>query len=132
MFRLVNDIESYPDFLPWCRSARVLDPNPQALRATIEIARGPVQQSFTTINIIDQGQSIVMRLESGPFSHLEGSWRFASLGDDKSTACKIELEIDFDFSSRVVSLALGPVFNEICSTLVESFRTRAVAVYGRR
>ena len=129
MYALVNDIESYPNFLPWCRSAKVLDADPDALRASIELAKGPVNKSFTTINRIQKDKMIEMRLESGPFKRLEGFWRFEPLNEQ---ACKIMLDMDFEFSNRVISMALGPVFNEICSTLVEAFHERARQVYGKR
>ncbi len=129
MYALVNDIEAYPGFLPWCRSAKVLDADPDALRASIELAKGPVNKSFTTINRLQHDKMIEMRLESGPFRQLEGFWRFESLGE---RACKISLDMEFEFSSRIVGMALGPVFNEICSTLVEAFHQRAREVYGKR
>ena len=129
MFALVNDIEAYPQFLPWCRAAKVLDADPDALRASIELAKGPVNKTFTTINRIQKDKMIEMRLESGPFQRLEGFWRFEPLGEE---ACKVMLDMDFEFSNRVIGMALGPVFNEICSTLVEAFHQRARQIYGKR
>jgi ribosome-associated toxin RatA of RatAB toxin-antitoxin module len=129
MFALVNDIEAYPQFLPWCRSARVHSRDPDEVRATIELARGGLQKSFTTCNRLQKDKMIEMRLVEGPFRHLDGFWRFDSL---RENASKVSLDIDFEFSSRLLGLALGPVFTQIVNTLVDSFQRRAVEVYGRR
>lgn len=129
MYALVNDVESYPQFLPWCRSTRVLSRNEDEVRATIELARGAIQKSFTTCNRLQKDKMIEIRLVEGPFHHLEGFWRFDAL-DEK--ACKVSLDLDFDFSSKLIGLALGPVFSQIVNTLVDSFQKRAVQVYGKR
>jgi len=129
MYALVNDVESYPQFLPWCRSSRVLSRNEDEVRATIELARGAIQKSFTTCNRLQKDKMIEIRLVEGPFHHLEGFWRFDAL-DEK--ASRVSLDLDFDFSSRILSLALGPVFGQIANTLVDSFQKRAVQVYGKR
>lgn len=129
MYALVNDVESYPRFLPWCRSTRVLSRNDDEVRATIELARGAIQKSFTTCNRLQKDKMIEIRLVEGPFQHLEGFWRFDMLDD---RASKVSLDLDFEFSSRLISLALGPVFSQIVNTLVDSFQKRAVQVYGKR
>lgn len=129
MYALVNDVESYPQFLPWCRSTRVLSRNEDEVRATIELARGGIQKSFTTCNRLQKDKMIEIRLVEGPFHHLEGFWRFDAL-DEK--ASRVSLDLDFDFSSRILSLAFGPVFGQIANTLVDSFQKRAVQVYGKR
>lgn len=128
MFSLVNDIESYSLFLPWCRSSEVLSANEDEIRATIEIAHGSLRKSFTTCNRLQKGKMIEMRLEQGPFKHLEGFWRFDTLGE---RACKVSLDLDFEFSSKLVGLAMGPVFSQIANTLVDAFSKRAVDVYGK-
>ncbi len=129
MYVLVNDVESYPRFLPWCRSVRVLSRNDDEVRATLELARGAIQKSFTTCNRLQKDKMIEIRLVEGPFQHLEGFWRFDALDD---RASKVSLDLDFEFSSRLISLALGPVFSQIVNTLVDSFQKRAVQVYGKR
>lgn len=128
MFDLVNDIESYASFLPWCRSSEVLSQNADELRASIEIAHGSLHKSFTTRNRLQKNKMIEMRLEKGPFKHLEGFWRFDVLGE---RACKISLDLDFEFSNKLVGMALGPIFSQIANTLVDAFSKRAVEVYGK-
>ncbi|MFA5530417.1 MAG: type II toxin-antitoxin system RatA family toxin [Thiohalomonadaceae bacterium] len=127
MFRLVDDVDAYPQFLPWCRSARVLSRTEDEVRATVEIAHGALRKSFTTHNRLQPGKMIEMRLVEGPFRRLEGFWRFDALGEN---ACKVSLDLEFEFSSRIISMALGPVFSQITSTFVDSFRRRAEQVYG--
>ena len=128
MFALVNDIDAYHQFLPWCRSSQVLSRDEDELRATIEIAHGSLRKSFTTRNRIQKDKMMEMRLEEGPFRHLEGFWRFDTLGEQ---ACKVSLDLDFEFSSKLVGLAMGPVFSQIANSLVDAFSKRAVQVYGK-
>ena len=129
MYALVDDIERYPEFLPWCGSARVLERAEDTVKASIEIAKGSVRKSFTTLNRLQPGKMIEMRLVEGPFRRLEGFWRFDPLG---GSGCKVRLDLEFEFASRMMSLVIGPVFNQIANTLVDAFHQRAVEVYGRR
>ncbi len=129
MFELVRDVRSYPDFLPWCTGAEVLSEEGDVQLARLHIARGPVQQSFATRNILKFPDSIAMELLEGPFRYLQGLWRFEPLGEG---ACEVHLQMDFEFSSRVLELALGKVFKQITTSLVDAFCQRAVAVYGKR
>ena len=129
MYALVNDIESYADFLPWCSSSSILSQNEDEIRATVEIAHGSLNKAFTTRNRLQQDKMIEMRLEQGPFKQLEGFWRFDVLGE---RACKVSLDLEFEFSSRMLGLVVGPVFNQVADSLVDSFQKRAVDVYGRR
>lgn len=128
MFDLVNDIPSYPKFLPWCRSSRVLSADADMIRASIEIAHGSLSKAFTTRNRLQQGKMIEIRLETGPFRHLEGYWRFDPLGE---SGCRVSLDLDFEFANRIISMALGPIFNHITVTLVDSFTKRARDIYGQ-
>lgn len=128
MFALVNDIESYPRFLPWCRSARVLSREPDEVRATLELARGGIQKAFTTQNRLQHNKMIEIRLVEGPFRHLNGFWRFDALGEQAS---KVSLDMEFEFAP-LLDLVIGPVFHPIANSLVDSFHKRAVEVYGRR
>lgn len=127
MFALVDDISAYPQFLPWCRSAQEFSRDEDHVKASIEIAKGAVNKSFTTMNRMQVNKIIEMSLIDGPFRHLHGFWRFEEL---KPGACKVSLDLDFEFSSKLVSLAVGPVFNQVANTLVDSFVQRARAVYG--
>jgi ribosome-associated toxin RatA of RatAB toxin-antitoxin module len=129
MFALVDDIAAYPDFLPGCRRAEVLSRSDDEVRATIELAKGGVEKAFTTCNRIQRNKMIEVRLVEGPFKHLNGFWRFDPLGEH---GCKVSLDLEFEFASRVLGLVVGPVFNQIANSLVDSFMKRAVEVYGRR
>ncbi len=127
VFKLVDDIEAYPEFLPWCRASRVLKREGEVVEAELEIARGAFRQILATRNFNQPGREIRMTLLRGPFSHLEGTWRFHPLREDAS---KITLDLEFEISSRLGDLALGAVFNQICDTLVSAFTQRARYLYG--
>lgn len=129
MFALVNDVENYPQFLPWCRTSRVLERGMDEVRAAVEIAHGALHKSFTTLNRLQQNKMIEMRLVEGPFRRLEGYWRFDVLGEN---ACKVSLDLDFEFSNRLVAMAMGPVFTQIANSLVDAFCKRARELYGRQ
>ena len=127
MFDLVGDIESYPEFLPWCSSSRILNRTPDVVEAELNISKGGFKKSFSTRNQMDQGGKIIMSLINGPFSYLEGVWNFMPLREDAS---KISLELEFEMSGTLANLAFGAVFNQICNTMVSSFTKRAKQVYG--
>jgi len=130
MYKLVEDVESYPDFLPWCRSTEVLSREGDEVKASIEIAKGGLNKSFTTTNFMQKNKMIEMRLLKGPFKHLQGFWRFDALKDEK--ACKISFDLDFEFESKLIALAASSVFNQIANTMVDAFSKRAIEVYGER
>ncbi|HEX2668989.1 MAG TPA: type II toxin-antitoxin system RatA family toxin [Gammaproteobacteria bacterium] len=127
MYALVNDVPSYPEFLPWCRGAEVLEQSPTLMRARLDLARGRFSKSFTTRNLLVPGQGITMTLEDGPFKHLEGRWRFSDLGPEGS---KVELDMEFQFDSTLLDLVAGPVFEDICNSLVDAFIRRATELHG--
>ncbi len=127
MYSLVNDIESYPEFLPWCTSAAIYDRTDTRLTASVSLATGKIKQTFTTENTMQPGRQIDVKLISGPFSHLNGRWKFDNVGDN---LCQIDLHMDFEFRNRLLKLALGLVFNQFMSRLVSSFVDRANTVYG--
>ena len=129
MYELVDDIESYPVFLPWCGGSEVLKRNDDEVKASILLSRSGVKKKFTTLNRLQKGKMIEMRLVEGPFRHLEGFWRFESLNE---SASKIMFDIEFEFSSKLLALTVGPVFNQIANTMVDAFTGRAVDVYGKR
>jgi len=130
MYQLVDDIESYAEFLPWCKSTDVMSRDENEVTASIEIARGALNKSFTTLNRMQHNKIIEMRLIKGPFKHLEGFWRFDALKD--ASASKISLDLDFEFESKIVAFAAGSVFNQIANSMVDAFCKRAVEVYGER
>ncbi|OAI22755.1 ubiquinone-binding protein [Methylomonas sp. LWB] len=127
MFDLVDDIESYPKFLPWCAGSKVLKREGNIVEGQIDIAKAGFHKSFTTRNKSDQGGKIQISLLDGPFKSLEGFWSFMPLREDAS---KISLDLEFEIASTFASLAFGPVFNQICNTMVGAFTQRAKAVYG--
>jgi ribosome-associated toxin RatA of RatAB toxin-antitoxin module len=127
MFELVDDIEKYPEFLPNCVGATEVERSNTAVVASLAVAKGGFEKMFTTRNINKPYDAIEMKLVDGPFKHLDGLWRFQSL-DDK--ACKIELEVNFEFSNMLTSLAFSSVFNHLAESFVEAFSQRARAVYG--
>jgi ribosome-associated toxin RatA of RatAB toxin-antitoxin module len=130
MYRLVTDVARYPEFLPWCDRARVLETDDQGMVAEVGISLGGIEQTFTTRNIHEEGRSVGMSLVQGPFSRLSGTWRFSPVGDGSQRACKVELELEYGFSSKTLSALVGPVFDKIAASLVDAFVQRAEAVYG--
>ncbi len=129
MYALVADIESYPQFLPWCGGARILRREDGVVTAAIDIAYGGVRKTFTTRNEGQPADSMDMRLVEGPFRRLHGRWRFVAL-DERS--CRISFDIEFEFSNLMLSLLIGPVFHQIANGMMDSFCARAVQLYGRR
>ncbi|MBZ4194897.1 MAG: type II toxin-antitoxin system RatA family toxin [Candidatus Contendobacter sp.] len=129
MYALVSDIEAYPQFLPWCRSTQILSRSEDEVRAVIEMVKGRVHKSFSTINRMQHHKMIDIRLLEGPFRRLEGYWRFDPLRADAS---KVSLDMEFEFASPLVRMAVEPVFKQIANSLVDAFCKRAVDRYGRR
>lgn len=127
MFDLVNDIEAYPKFLPWCSGSRIIKREDDIVEAELVISKGGFKKSFSTRNKADQGRRMTISLLNGPFSSLEGTWDFIPLREDAS---KISLDLEFEMSGKLASLAFGAVFNQICNTMVSSFTSRAKEVYG--
>ena len=127
MFDLVNDVEAYPKFLPWCSGSRIIKREDDLVEAELLIAKGGFKKSFSTRNKIEQGLSMTISLLNGPFSSLEGKWNFIPLREDAS---KVSLDLEFELSGKLASLAFGAVFNQICNTMVSSFTARAKEVYG--
>lgn len=130
MFALVNDVEHYPQFLPWCDQAQVLERTQESVTAKLGIAFGGLHHSFVTRNTHTQANQVSMQLVEGPFSRLDGVWRFHTLGDGSQRACKVELSLHYGFNSVALSALVGPVFDRIASTMVDAFVKRAEQVYG--
>jgi len=127
MFALVEKIEDYPKFLPWCGGVEVKERKDNAVTASLTINYHGVRQSFTTSNENLPPDTIHMKLVDGPFKCLDGTWTFKRLRDD---ACKVDLDLRYEFSSRVLDSLIGPVFGMIANSMVDSFCKRADAVYG--
>jgi ribosome-associated toxin RatA of RatAB toxin-antitoxin module len=127
MFALVERVEAYPQFLPWCGGAEVLERGEAGMVATIRIDFRGLKQSFTTENVHEHDRSIRMRLRDGPFSQLDGRWTFSPLRED---ACKVEFSLDYAFAGALLSRALSPVFDQIAASFVDAFVRRAEALHG--
>ena len=127
MFDLVNDVESYPEFLPWCSSTTLLSRTEDQVCAELEVSRIGISQRFSTCNKMVAGEYMEIELVEGPFKHLRGRWDFSALREDAS---KVELELDFDFSGKLINAAFGTVFHQVANTLVDAFCKRAEEVYG--
>ena len=138
MYALVTAIADYPQFLPWCSQAEVLQQHDDGVTARLHISFAGVRQAFTTRNVHQPGQSVTMKLVDGPFSHLEGTWRFTPLStpgaaaDAAPEACKVEFSLDYAFSNRALALVVSPVFDRIATTFVDAFVKRAEQVHGPR
>jgi ribosome-associated toxin RatA of RatAB toxin-antitoxin module len=128
MYALVEDIEAYPRFLPWCAAAAVHERRPDATRATLTVGVGALRHSFTTQNENRPGEAIDMRLEQGPFRRFHGEWRFVPLGP---AACRIEFSLQYEFSSRTLGRVLAPLFDGLADSMVDAFVRRAAEVHGR-
>lgn len=128
MFGLVNDVESYSQFLPYCAESVVHHRDQDEIQATLTIAAAGVKKSFTTRNRHQINKMIEIRLVDGPFSHLEGFWRF----DDVSEGCKIAFDLEFEFAGRMFSMLLGPVFEQVTNKMVDAFCDRAESLYAKR
>lgn len=129
MFELVADIAAYSEFLPWCGGARVLSRDSNTVTAAIDIAYSGVQKTFTTRNYLTPTTAMQMELLDGPFSRLDGNWRFEALGARES---KISLDLEFEFANRLLAFALNSTFSKIADSMVDSFLQRARQVYGSR
>ncbi|HEX4618642.1 MAG TPA: type II toxin-antitoxin system RatA family toxin [Steroidobacteraceae bacterium] len=121
LFALINDIESYPQFLPWCTHARVESRTPQEIVATIGVRQGALQGEFTTRNTLEADRSVHMRLVSGPFKTLEGKWLLTPVED----GCRVELAMRFAFRNSLTGLLLEPKFAATVGSLVDAFVARA-------
>ena len=126
MFALVTDVARYPEFLPWCDKAGVVEQRDDGMTAEIGMAFSGLHKSFTTRNTHVEGRQVNLALVNGPFKHLEGVWKFIPLGDQR--ACRIELTLNYSFDS-VLGALVGPVFDRIAATLVDAFVKRAEQVY---
>ncbi len=127
MYDLVNDVESYPKFLPWCASVRLLSRDASQLKATISLSKGGIKQSFTTLNRLAPSHRIDMDLVQGPFSRLSGAWQFEPLGE---SGCRVSLDMEFEYKSGLLGIAFGRVFAEVADSLVDAFCRRARECYG--
>jgi len=127
MYALVNDVASYPQFLPGCVGSRIVSQEGNEMVASVDVSKAGIKKTFTTKNTLIENEQVQMRLVDGPFKSLQGGWTFLALDDD---ACKISLDLDFEFSNKLAELAFGKVFNELAANMVSAFTQRAKVVYG--
>lgn len=125
MFNLVNDVDFYPSFLPWCVEAKTLLVTEHAIEAMLKVSQGPITQAFTTTNELIKNQKIIMRLKEGPFKHLEGMWLFEQCKD----GCKITFDMQFEFNNAMMAALLSSKFKHMVGSLVQAFTDRAKQVY---
>ena len=126
MFEVVNDVNSYPEFLPWCVSAEIISEDETSMKATIVISKGGFSYSLTTFNSLVPGRSISMDFSEGPFKFLKGEWRFIPI----ETGCQVKMELDFEAESKILDFALSAASGPVAAKLMYSFRKRAYAVWG--
>lgn len=127
MFDLVADVAKYPEFMPWCGGTAIKEQSPEGMVASVTIRFAHLKQTFTTRNTHDYPHSIHLALVDGPFSSLTGTWHFITLSD---TACKVEFTLSYAFSSKPLAFMIGPVFNRIATSFIDSFTQRATQQYG--
>ena len=140
MYALVVAVEDYPNFLPWCERAEVLERSEAGMTARLTLAKGGVRHAFTTRNLHQLNATVTVQLVDGPFSQLEGTWRFLPLArpgasadaDAEAQACRIEFELRYAFASPALEAVVSPVFDRIANTFVDSFVERAEQVHGPR
>jgi ribosome-associated toxin RatA of RatAB toxin-antitoxin module len=128
MFALVTDVARYCEFLPWCDRSRVVALEPDGMKAEMGIAFSGIHQTFTTRNTHVPGREVRIKLVDGPFSNLDGCWKFQPLGDQR--ACKVTLELHYSFKNAALAALVGPVFDKIAGSLVDAFVKRAEQIYG--
>ncbi|UMX66529.1 type II toxin-antitoxin system RatA family toxin [Klebsiella pneumoniae] len=127
MYQLVNDVKSYPDFLPGCTGSHVLELGPTQMTAAVDVSKVGISKTFTTRNTLTSNQSILMSLVDGPFTKLIGGWKFIPLSPE---ACKIEFHLDFEFTNKLIEMAFGRIFKELAANMVQAFTSRAKEVYS--
>lgn len=134
MYRLVVGVQQYPQFLPWCERTEVLDSTELSMTARLHLAYAGVRHAFTTRNTHEPDASVLVQLVDGPFSVLEGSWRFKPIGRPgaDAQACRIEFDMRYAFASRPLEAVVSPVFDRVANTFVDRFVERAEQVYGQR
>jgi len=136
MYGLVTAVELYPGFLPWCERAEVVEQHADGITARLHLHYAGLRQAFTTRNVHQTDRVVSMALVDGPFSVLDGTWRFLPIagahGAATASACRIEFDLRYAFSSRTLETVLSPVFDRVANTFVDAFVQRAEQVYGER
>ena len=126
MYKLINDVESYPKFLPGCTDSKLISNTDDKMTASLLVSKGGVKKWFTTENTLEDNRKIMMNLKDGPFKTLTGYWLLTPLSDE---ACKIELVLDYEFSNKLIEMAFGRIFDSLTNNMVSAFTNRAKEVY---
>jgi ribosome-associated toxin RatA of RatAB toxin-antitoxin module len=127
MYLLINDINAYPKFLPDCNDSKIIAQDEHSVTASLLVSKGGLKKWFTTKNIMVSNKQVNMELVDGPFKKLVGSWQLTELSEE---ACKISLELEYEFSNKMFDLAFGRMFNQLANNMVQAFTQRAKEVYG--
>ncbi|HAC33938.1 MAG TPA: ubiquinone-binding protein [Gammaproteobacteria bacterium] len=125
LYDLVNDVDAYPEFLPWCRSARVDSRSKTEMVATLDLALKALHKSFTTRNLLVPGREIHIQLVSGPFRRLRGHWLFDPLETDSMSGCRVTMQLEFALAGRILEMTAGPILEKVADSLVDLFSQRA-------
>lgn len=128
VFDLINDVEAYPQYMEGCVGAEVFSRDEDTVVARLDLARGGIQQSFTTRNRLERPNRVALELMEGPFERFEGEWSLLALGE---AACKVSLHLKFTLSNRVLNLAARQIFNSAANNLVDAVVKRANELYGK-
>ena len=127
LYRMVNDVERYPEFLPWCSKTQLISADEYSMRAALTASKLGISHTFITQNVLAPNEKIEINLVEGPFNHLHGVWQFKQLAEN---ACKMNLDLEFDYSGALVKATLGPLFTQAANTMVDAFCDRAKQLYG--
>jgi ribosome-associated toxin RatA of RatAB toxin-antitoxin module len=126
MYDLVNDVNAYQHFLPGCKLSEVIAQSEDKMLAKMVLAKGGIEQVLLTENTLTDARSIEMQLHDGPFKRLQGGWTFSPMSDE---ACRIALDLEFSFSSKLIDMAFGKIFKTLTNNMVKAFSERAKEVY---
>lgn len=129
MYALINDVDSYPQFVPDCGDSKIIEATENSMTASLLVAKGAIKKWFTTENTLVENKSVKLTLVDGPFKYLTGEWQISALSEE---ACKIQFELDYEFSNKVLSLAFGGVFSHLTNNIVQAFTQRAKDVYSKQ
>ncbi|OGT53869.1 MAG: ubiquinone-binding protein [Gammaproteobacteria bacterium RIFCSPHIGHO2_12_FULL_41_15] len=127
MYQLVDEIQYYPEFVPWCKDVKIFKRTDDEVRASLTFVKGAMKKSFTTSNRLQPHKMIEIRLVNGPFKRLEGFWQFETVADNH---CQVTLFLDFEFSSGLMASFFSPLFHSVANRLVDTFCQRAKKIYG--
>lgn len=127
MYCLINDVLAYPQFLPDCADSKIISATSNEMNASLLVSKGGLKKWFSTKNTLVENKSVTMALVDGPFKYLTGGWTLTALSDD---ACKVELNLDYEFSNKMFDIAFGRVFNHLTNNMVQAFIQRAKEVYA--